>query len=68
MKATKIQYTVKEDFAETNKANIKAVMADLKSTDLGNLNYTAFVKTSGNFLFFLGVFISLVIFFLIILS
>lgn len=30
MKSVKVQYTLKADYAETNKANIHQVMADLK--------------------------------------
>ena len=30
MNAVKVQYTVKEAYVETNKANIQRVMADLK--------------------------------------
>ena len=30
MKAAKVQYTVKEDFAETNKNNIAQVMSGLR--------------------------------------
>ncbi len=33
MKTVKVHYTVKESYVETNKANIGAVMADLRSLD-----------------------------------
>jgi hypothetical protein len=35
MKAVKVQYTLKAEYAETNKANINKVMADLQ--ELANL-------------------------------
>jgi len=42
MNATKVQYTVKEDFVEKNKENIKAVMNELRSMGDTGVKYSAF--------------------------
>ncbi len=47
MKATKVEYTVREDFVETNKANINAVMQELRSLDNQDVKYMAFLKDDG---------------------
>ena len=43
MKAVKVQYTVKADYAETNKQNIAKVMSELRSTHNSDVKYSAFV-------------------------
>ena len=45
MKIIKVQYTVKDDFIETNKKNIKEVMEELKELDKG-VKY--FASNKGN--------------------
>ena len=47
MQAVKVQYTVKEDFVPTNKANIQRVMADLREMDLADIKYSAFLLDDG---------------------
>jgi len=47
MKTVKVKYKVKEDYVETNKTNIKAVMVELR--DLGDVGvkYAVFLKEDG---------------------
>ncbi len=47
MNAVKVQYTVKEDYVETNKANIQQVMADLKALNDPAVKYAAFLLDDG---------------------
>ena len=47
MKAVKVQYTVKAEYAETNKANIRQVMADLQELANQGIRYSAFVLEDG---------------------
>ena len=47
MNAVKVQYTVKEEYVETNKANIQRVMADLKKINNPNIIYSAFLLDDG---------------------
>lgn len=47
MNAVKVQYTVKEEYVETNKANIQRVMADLKEINDPNIRYAAFQLENG---------------------
>jgi hypothetical protein len=47
MKVTKVEYTVREDFVETNKTNIGAVMQELRSLDNQDVKYMAFLKDDG---------------------
>ncbi len=47
MNGVKVQYTVKEEYVETNKANIQQVMADLKEINNPNITYTAFLLDDG---------------------
>ena len=42
MKVIRVQYTVKDEFVETNKKNISTVMTDLKATGNTDVKYTAF--------------------------
>ncbi len=47
MEAVKVQYTVKPGYVETNKSNIRKVMADLKEINNPNLRYSAFLLEDG---------------------
>ncbi len=47
MKTAKVQYIVKESYAETNKANIMNVMAELRELGHPGINYSAFVLDDG---------------------
>ena len=47
MNAVRVQYTVKAEYAETNKANIQRVMADLKALNNPNIKYGAFLLEDG---------------------
>ncbi len=47
MKAVKVQYTVKPSYADTNKANIQKVMADLRALANPSIRYSAFVLEDG---------------------
>jgi len=47
MRAVKVEYTVKPEYVETNKANIKKVMDELRTlTDTGTL-YSTYIKEDG---------------------
>ena len=47
MNAVKVQYTVKEGYVETNKANIQRVMADLQEINHPGIKYSAFLLDDG---------------------
>ncbi len=47
MKAVKVQYTVKEEYVETNKRNIRKVMAELRKLNDPGIKYSAFVLDDG---------------------
>ena len=47
MKVVKVQYTVKENYVETNKANIAAVMAELRSLEDTGVKYAVFLREDG---------------------
>ncbi len=47
MNAVRVQYTVKEAYVETNKANIQRVMADLKALNNPNIKYSSFQLDDG---------------------
>ena len=47
MNAVKVQYTVKEEYVETNKANIRRVMADLREINHPGIKYSAFLLDDG---------------------
>ncbi len=47
MNAVKVQYTVKAEYVDTNKANIQRVMADLKEIDNPDIKYSAFLLDDG---------------------
>lgn len=47
MNAVKVQYTVKAEYAETNKKNIARVMSDLREINSPDIKYTAFLLDDG---------------------
>ncbi len=47
MKAVKVQYTVRGEYVETNKKNIRKVMADLRGINNPGIRYSAFVLDDG---------------------
>jgi hypothetical protein len=47
MNAVKVQYTVKAEYAETNKKNIARVMAALRKIDNPDIKYSAFLLADG---------------------
>jgi hypothetical protein len=47
MNGVKVQYTVKEEYVETNKANIRQVMADLRDINNTDIQYSAFLLDDG---------------------
>ncbi len=47
MSFIRVQYTVKESYVETNKANIQQVMADLKALNNPDIKYSAFLLEDG---------------------
>ncbi len=47
MKAVKVQYTVNDEYVETNKKNIHKVMADLREINNPGVRYSAFVLDDG---------------------
>lgn len=47
MNASKVEYTVKAEYVETNKANIRQVMADLKALGSPGILYSAFLRDDG---------------------
>lgn len=47
MKASIVQYMVREDYVKTNKTNISAVMAELRSLGDNGVKYSVFIKEDG---------------------
>jgi hypothetical protein len=47
MNGVKVQYTVKEEYVETNKANIRQVMADLREINNPDIQYSAWLLDDG---------------------
>jgi hypothetical protein len=47
MNGVKVQYTVKEEYVETNKANIRQVMVDLRETNNTDILYSAWLLDDG---------------------
>jgi hypothetical protein len=47
MNAVKVQYTVKEAYVQTNKANIQRVMADLREINNPDIQYSSFLLEDG---------------------
>ena len=56
MKAVKVQYTVKAEYAETNKDNISKVMADLQELANPGIRYSSFVLEDGKTFVHFGVY------------
>ena len=56
MKAVKVQYTVKAEYAETNKANIRQVMADLQELSNPGIKYSTFVLEDGKTFVHFGIY------------
>ena len=56
MKAVKVQYTVKAEYAETNKANISQVMADLQELSNPGIKYSTFVLEDGKTFVHFGIY------------
>ena len=47
MKVTRVQYTVREGFAEENKKNIAAVMSELRAQGNKDVRYAVYVQEDG---------------------
>ena len=47
MKIARVQYTAKEDFVETNKQNINAVMEELRALNNPNVKYSTYLLEDG---------------------
>jgi quinol monooxygenase YgiN len=47
MKSVIVTYTVREDFAETNAANVRAVMDELRGWNDSSIRYQSFRKDDG---------------------
>jgi hypothetical protein len=47
MKSVRVQYTVKKEYVETNKKNIRAVMNHLKNSPTEGMWYRAFLLEDG---------------------
>ncbi len=47
MKSVKVQYTVKAEYADTNKKNVAKVMADLRELAHPGLKYSTYVLEDG---------------------
>ena len=47
MKAVKVEYTVKPEFVEQNKANIQKVMNAIKANPIEGMQYSSFILDDG---------------------
>ncbi len=47
MKAVKVEYTVKPEYVETNKANIQKVMEELRGMGDTGILYSTYIKEDG---------------------
>jgi hypothetical protein len=56
MKAVKVQYTVKEEYAETNKKNINQVMSDLRKLNNPGIKYSSYILNDGKTFVHLGIY------------
>ena len=56
MKSVKVQYTVKAEYAETNKNNIAKVMADLSELAHPGIKYSAFILEDGKTFIHFGIY------------
>lgn len=50
MKVIRVSYTVQEEYIEHNKANIRAVMADLMVNPIDGMNYSSYYLGGGKFM------------------
>ena len=56
MKAVKVQYTVKAGYTDTNKRNIRRVMADLQEIAHPGIKYSTFILEDGKTFIHLGMY------------
>ena len=56
MKITKVQYTVQDGYVETNKSNIKQVMADLRQLNNPGIKYSFYILEDGKTFMHLAIF------------
>ena len=47
MKVTRVQYTVRSEFAEQNRQNIAAVMNELRALDRSDVRYAVYLHDDG---------------------
>jgi homoserine kinase len=47
MKVTRVQYTVRSDYAEQNRKNIAAVMRELRALDNSDVHYAVYLHGDG---------------------
>lgn len=50
MKAVRVQYTVKPEYVEQNKANVQGVMDDLRNNPIEGMRYSTFYLGEGSFM------------------
>ena len=50
MKAVRVQYTVKPEYVDQNKANVKAVMDDLRNNPINGMHYATYYLGDGRFM------------------
>jgi hypothetical protein len=56
MKAVKVQYTVNEDYVETNKRNIERVMSELRTLNNPGIKYSSFLLDDGRTFVHIGMY------------
>ncbi len=56
MKSVKVQYTVKAEFANSNKKNVAKVMADLRELAHPGIKYSTFVLNDGKTFVHIGMY------------
>ena len=56
MKSVKVQYTVKAEYADTNKKNVSKVMADLRELAHPGIKYSTFVLNDGKTFVHIGMY------------
>jgi hypothetical protein len=47
MKTLRVQYTVRPEYAEQNKRNVAAVMAELRASGRGDIKYATYLHEDG---------------------
>lgn len=57
MKSVKVQYTVKAEYAETNKKNIARVMTDLRELANPGIKYSSFIMEDGKTFVHFGIYV-----------